>query len=98
MRHVLGNIIAVTALLIAAEAAAAEGQEVYDKNCAVCHNNVKPKLGDKTAWQPLIKMGEDALVAAVIQGKALMPPRAGKPALSDADIRAAVQYIESKAQ
>jgi cytochrome c5 len=98
MRHVLGGAVAITALLSAAQARAADGQEVYAKNCAVCHNSLKPKLGDKAAWDPVIKTGEDALVATVIVGKGKMPPRAGKPMLSDADIRAAVAFIESKAR
>jgi cytochrome c5 len=57
-----------------------------------------PKLGDKAAWAPRIKQGEDALVASVVHGKGAMAPRAGKPALSDDDIKAAVEYIESKAK
>ena len=98
MRGVLSSAIVATALTMGAAAAAADGQAVYAQNCALCHNNLKPKLGDKAAWDPLIKQGEDALVAAVIRGKGTMPPRAGKPSLSDGDIKAAVQYIESKAK
>jgi cytochrome c5 len=82
-------------LLTAAPAVAADGQAIYDANCAACHKNLKPKLGDKAAWEPLIKQGEDALVASVIKGKGTMPPRGGKPKLSDDDIKAAVQYMES---
>jgi cytochrome c5 len=98
MKQALSSAIAAVTLMTTAQALAADGQQVYAKDCAVCHNNLKPKLGDKAAWEPLIKMGENALVAAVIQGKGAMPPRAGKPALSDADIRAAVQYMESRAK
>ena len=98
MGRVLSSIIAAIALMTAAQALAADGQEVYTKNCATCHNNLKPKLGDKAAWEPLIKQGDDALVAAAIKGKGTMPPRGGKPALSDDDIKAAVQYMESKVQ
>lgn len=96
MRRLLSSAIAAIVLMTASQALAADGQEVYAKNCAVCHNNLKPKLGDKAAWEPLIKQGEDTLVATVIHGKGTMPPRAGKPALSDDDIKAAVKYIESK--
>ena len=31
--------------------------------------------------------------ATVIKGKGIMPPRAGSPSLSDADIKAAVDYM-----
>jgi len=77
---------------------AADGQAVFNQNCGTCHNAISPKLGDKAAWAPRIKLGTDVLVVNVIKGKGMMPPRAGKPALSDADIKAAVGYIESKSQ
>ncbi|HTW35753.1 MAG TPA: c-type cytochrome [Rhizomicrobium sp.] len=80
----------------AASAEAADGQAVYNQNCAMCHNVMSPKLGDKAAWAPLIKQGTDALVASTIKGKGAMPPQRGK--LSDADIKAAVEYMESKGQ
>ena len=98
MRNVLGCAIAAVTLTTTAQALAGDGQQVYAESCAVCHNNLKPKLGDKAAWEPLIEKGDDALVASVIQGKSAMPPRAGKPGLSDADIRAAVQYMEMRAR
>ena len=40
--------------------------------------------------------GDDALVGVVIHGKGAMPPRAGKPGLSDGDIKAAVECLENK--
>ncbi len=91
---IIGGII----LMAAAPAIAADGKATYDANCAPCHNNLKPKLGDKAAWEPLIKQGTDALVASVVKGKGAMPPRAGKPGLADADIKAAVEYIESQSK
>lgn len=98
MRHVLNYAIAFVVLIAASQALAASGQDAYSQNCAVCHNNLDPKLGDKAAWASRVKQGEDALVASVIHGKGAMPPRAGKPALSDDDIKAAVEYIEGKAK
>jgi cytochrome c5 len=98
MARVLTSAVAIVLAMTGGEALAAEGHEIYVKNCAICHNNLPPKLGDKVAWGPLIKQGEDALVTAVIKGKWQMPPRAGKPGLSDSDIKAAVEYIETKVQ
>jgi len=95
MRLLLSSAIAGMTLTIAAPAVAADGQAIYSASCAMCHNNLKPKLGDKAAWEPLLKQGEDALVASVINGKGAMPPRGGKPNLSDSDIKAAVEYMES---
>ena len=90
----------IAAVLIAAGTAPAfaDGAAVYNANCAACHNNMKPKIGDKDAWAPLIKEGTDALVASTIKGKGMMPARGGKSSLSDDDIKAAVEYIESKSQ
>ena len=91
-------VLAVMAALVAAApVAAAEGKVVYDKTCAACHNNMAPKLGDKAAWAPRIKLGADALTASVIKGKGAMPPKAGST-LSDADIKDAVDYMISKAK
>ncbi len=91
--------IAVAILSVAAGGAqAADGQAVYSANCAMCHDNLAPKIGDKAAWSPLIAQGVQVMVANVVKGKGAMPARAGKPDLSDSDIEAAVTYIESKAK
>ena len=82
------------AVIAASGARAADGQAVYNQNCAMCHNAMSPKLGDKAAWAPLIKQGTDALVATTIKGKGAMPPQKAP----EADIKAAVEYMESKAQ
>jgi cytochrome c5 len=89
---------AVLLLGAANVAEAGDGPAIYDQNCGVCHNSMSPKLGDKAAWAPLIKNGTDALVASTIKGKGTMPPRGGHANLSDSDIQAAVEYMESKAQ
>ena len=52
-----------------------------------------PKLGDKAAWAPRIKTGTEALYASVLKGKGAMPPKGGNAALSDADVKAAVDYM-----
>jgi cytochrome c5 len=96
--RVCGYIAAGVLLVAASGAYAADGQAVYNQSCSTCHNNIAPKLGDKAAWAPRIKLGADALVSAVIKGKGMMPPRGGHANLSDADIQAAVEYIVSKSQ
>ena len=85
---------AATAILaIAATAAQADdGQALYGQHCAVCHNKIPPKLGDKAAWAPRIKKGDDALVASVLKGKGAMPP-SSKFGMTEAQTRAAVEYI-----
>jgi nitrate/TMAO reductase-like tetraheme cytochrome c subunit len=81
-----------------AQSGIAQGQAVYAKNCAACHNAMEPKLGDKAAWAPLLKLGDQALVDATIHGKGVMPARGGNASLSDADIKAAVGYMTSAAR
>jgi cytochrome c5 len=91
-------LAAMAALVTAGPVAAADGKAVFEKNsCAGCHKVMAPKLGDKAAWAPRIKQGADALTAAVIKGMGPMPPRGGTK-LSDADIKAAVEYIISQAK
>jgi len=84
MRHILKLAIAGITLLTVAPALAADGQAIYKANCAPCHNAMKPKLGDKANW-----------VESTIKGKGTMPPRGGHPNLSDSDIKAAVEYMET---
>jgi nitrite reductase (NO-forming) len=101
MKHLM-IIVAALAVLFGTGriAAAADGKTVYGKTCAVCHTKGvagAPKLGNKSVWEPRIKMGGvDALTASVIAGKGVMAPRAGDPSLSDADIKAAVEYMISQ--
>jgi cytochrome c5 len=81
--------------------AAADGKAVYDKVCFACHQVSvanSPKLGDKDAWAPRLKQGTDALVQSVLKGKGAMPPKAGNPALTEAEVRAAVEFMVSQAK
>jgi cytochrome c5 len=75
--------------------AAGAGEALYKQACAVCHVAGvagAPKFGDKAAWAPRVGTGLDALTATVIKGKGAMPPKGGSAA-SDADIKAAVQFM-----
>jgi cytochrome c5 len=78
-----------------------DGKAVYDKVCFACHAQSvagSPKLGDKAAWAPRLKQGTDAMVQSVIKGKGAMPPKAGNPALSEAEIRAVVEFMASQSK
>lgn len=84
-----------------AKPGAADGKAVYDKVCVACHQQSvagSPPLGDKAAWAPRIQTGIDAMVQTVIKGKGAMPPKAGNPALSEAEIRAAVEFMVSQSK
>ena len=85
----------------AAKPAAADGTKVYDTTCTACHTAGvanAPKPGDKAAWAPRLKQGTDALVQSVVKGKGAMPPKGGNSALSDAEIRAAVEFMVSQSK
>ncbi|TSA10726.1 MAG: cytochrome c5 family protein [Betaproteobacteria bacterium] len=85
---------AVAALALGGQVAAADGKAVFEKTCKGCHTAMKPKMGDKTAWAPLIAQGADALTAAVMKGMKPMPPKGG--AKDEADVKAAVEYMISQ--
>jgi cytochrome c5 len=93
MKLRLLGFAASMALLMASQTSAADGKAVYNKSCAVCHATLSPKLGDKVAWEPRLKQGTDALVASVLKGKGAMPAKGGNATLSEADIKAAVDYM-----
>lgn len=96
MKLVCLGLMMAAVLTIAGESLAADGKEVYAKACALCHNTLPPKLGDKAAWEPRVKLGVDAMVASVIKGKGAMPPKGGSASLSEADIKAAVEYMAAQ--
>lgn len=80
----------------AAGGAPKDGPTVYNTVCGACHNSGAanaPKAGDKAAWGPRIATGKDALYKSAIGGKGAMPPKGGAAALSDAEIKAAVDHL-----
>jgi cytochrome c5 len=80
---------------------AVDGKAVYSQTCVACHQMSvagSPPLGDKAAWAPRIKQGMDVLVQSVLKGKGAMPPKGGNAALSDAQVRAAVDFMVSQSK
>lgn len=79
----------------------AKGEKVYTTTCLSCHGAAvlgAPKLGDLPSWTPRIAKGIDALYTSSIDGLKMMPPRGGNAALKDDELKAAVDYMVSKAQ
>ena len=82
-----------------------QGKKVYDSTCTACHAAGvagAPKFGDKALWAPRIAQGMDTLYTHAIkgfQGKVgMMPPKGGSMSLSDADVKAAVDYMVAHAK
>ena len=82
-----------------------KGAEVFKKTCAMCHQTGvagAPKLGDKADWGPRIAQGKDVLYKHATEGfngnKGAMPAKGGNPALTDEELKAAVDFIVSKAE
>jgi len=81
------------------------GQQIYQATCVACHDAGiagAPKLGDKSQWAKHIAKGVDALYASAVNGvqgsAGAMPPKGGNPALSDAEVRAAVDYMVARSK
>ena len=83
------------------------GESVYNGLCVNCHGIAAlaamiPQTGDAAAWGPRIKKGTDVLYANAINGYTgelgMMPAKGGNPALSDEEVKAAVDYIISQVQ
>ena len=85
----------------ASAGSASEGKAVYDQTCHVCHGTGvagSPKFGDKAAWAPRIATGTPALYNAALHGLNAMPPKGGNTSLTDAQVKAAVDYMVSAAK
>jgi len=99
---------AATAAAPAAKSAAAaasggkpDGKKIYDASCMACHATGAanaPKLGDKAAWAQRLKAGTAAMIRTATTGKGAMPPKGGNASLTDAELRAAVEYIISQSK
>ena len=82
-----------------------DGESVYNGLCVNCHGIAAlaamiPQAGDAAVWGARIEKGIDVLYANAINGYTgelgLMPAKGGNPALSDDEVKAAVDYIINK--
>ena len=82
------------------------GKATYDSICVACHGSGIPgipQLGDTASWAPRIEQGKDTLYEHAIVGYTgssgmPMPAKGGNPALSDDDVKAAVDYMVGNSQ
>lgn len=79
------------------------GEKLFGSVCTTCHTAGlmgAPKFGDKAAWAPRIAQGKDTLYKHAIggyQGKSGVMPAKGGSQASDDEVKAAVDYMVSKA-
>ncbi|OIQ70789.1 cytochrome c-555 precursor [mine drainage metagenome] len=85
-------------------AAKVDGKGLYESTCIACHGAGvagAPKFGDKAVWAPIIAQGVDVLYGRAINGytgkRGMMPPKGGSTA-SDADVKAAVDYMVAQSK
>ncbi len=93
-----------TAKAVAATGAAGknlDGKAIWQAHCSACHATGvagAPKIGDKSAWGPILAKTDRAMLYKhAIEGfkgeRGFMPPKGGATNLSDAQVKAAVDYM-----
>jgi cytochrome c5 len=76
------------------------GKALYQQVCQACHAAGvlgAPKFGNKADWAPRLKDPMDTIYNYALHGKGQMPAKGGSNA-SDADVKAAVDYMVSAAK
>ena len=95
----VGDAAAVVSAPIEAVASTSiDAAKVVKNACAMCHATgmmSSPKLANANDWAPRIEKGIDTLYNSALNGVNMMPARGGNPALSDDEVKAAVDHMLS---
>ena len=82
-----------------------DGAQIFGQSCAACHASGiagAPKLGDQVQWKTRLAKGTKVLYVNALNGTSsstgVMPAKGGNAALSDTEVKAAVDYIVAKAK
>ncbi len=83
-----------------------QGRDVWLGSCKVCHATGlagAPKIGNQAVWQARIAQGKALLYQHALNGfmgpaGTEMPARGGNDALSDSEVKAAVDYMVAVSQ
>ena len=97
--------VVVTNASISATTLPLDGAQVFNQSCAACHSSGiagAPKLGDQLQWKTRLTKGTEVLYVNALNGisgsSGVMPAKGGNASLSDAEVKAAVDYIVDKAK
>ena len=93
--------MAIPAAMPVAAAAQGGGEGTYKSACSACHASGvagAPKLGDKAAWGARVAKGKATLYEHALKGFNAMPAKGGNTTLSDADVKAAVDFLVAQAK
>jgi len=78
----------------------AVGEKVYKSTCSICHKtglNGAPRMGSKKDWELRLAQDKEILYKRAIYGyrgnKGSMPSRGSNSRLSEAEVKASVDYI-----
>jgi len=97
MKLILLMPVLATLLASAAQAAPAPTTEQrYARTCGNCHEQgtfMAPRRGDKTAWAPRLRQGEDVLLAHTKNSYKMMPARGMCSDCTDAEFKALIRYM-----
>lgn len=75
------------------------GEQVYQTVCMACHAagvSGAPIPGSDEMKKRETEKGVDGLLQSAINGLNVMPPRGGRPDLTDEQLRAAIEYMLSQ--
>lgn len=73
--------------------------QLYNGSCKACHtvaDSQAPLTGDRTQWDPRWALGEEALLAASIQGKGGMPAGGQCFTCSPDDLKALIRFMAGR--
>ena len=80
-----------------------DGKKIFDSLCTTCHTNAAtgaPTITDKAAWAPRVAQGMDTLLKHATEGftgaKGTMPAKGGNPSLTNAQVKATVEWMLSQ--
>ena len=75
------------------------GKAIYQKTCVACHGTngkgIAPSFPDFTKKGGVLSQPSGVLLNNIKQGIGSMPAKGGDPALTDQDLKAALDYIEN---